>query len=132
MRIMVEADVLVRAMTGDHRRQSNIARAALARADVVGVTVLTMSDLVRILSQGYNIRLSEIAEAIRRLINSANVVVDRPAVEAGLAMLDAGRDFADSIVGYQAKDLGAKTIVSFNKKAVAWKNAIGIRARVLS
>jgi hypothetical protein len=38
---------------------------------------------------------AEIAEAIRRLMNAANVVVKRPAIEAGLGILDAGGDFAD-------------------------------------
>ncbi|HET7662045.1 MAG TPA: VapC toxin family PIN domain ribonuclease, partial [Rhodanobacteraceae bacterium] len=47
------------------------------------------------------------------------VVANRPAVEAGLAVLDAGGDFADGVIAYDGSWLGGKTFVSFDKKAVA-------------
>jgi len=42
--------------------------------------------------------------------------MNRPAVEAGLAMLEAGGDFADGIMAYEGRWLGGETFVSFNKK----------------
>lgn len=69
------------------------------------------------LSQGYKIPPAEVAEAIRRLTSSANVVVNQPAVEAGLASLDAGGDFADGVIAYEGRWLGADTFVSFDRKA---------------
>ena len=53
------------------------------------------------LSQGYKIPSAAIAEAIRRLMNGVNVVVNRPATEAGLALLEAGGDFADGAIAYE-------------------------------
>jgi hypothetical protein len=46
-----------------------------------------------------------------------NVLVNRPAVEADLAMLDAGGDFAEGVISYQGSWLAAEAFVSFDKKA---------------
>jgi predicted nucleic-acid-binding protein len=83
------------------------------------------------LSQGYNIPPRDIAEAIRRLMNGANVVVNRPAAELGLALLDAGGDFADGVIAYEGNWLGADAFVSFDKKAVKLMKAKGGSARLL-
>ncbi|MDR0775245.1 MAG: hypothetical protein LBE81_01210 [Azonexus sp.] len=56
-----------------------------------------------------------LAATIRSLLNTSNVVVNRPAVEAGLALLAAGGDFADGVIAYDGAWLGAETFVSFDK-----------------
>jgi predicted nucleic-acid-binding protein len=66
------------------------------------------------------------------LINAANVAVNRPAVEAGLAMLDAGGDFADGIIAYEGSWLGAEIFVSFDKTAAKLMEARGESVRLLS
>jgi predicted nucleic-acid-binding protein len=66
------------------------------------------------------------------LINAANVVVNRPAAEAGLALLDAGDDFADGVIAYEGSWLGADALVSFDKKAVKLIEAQGGSAPLLS
>ena len=132
MKITADTNVLVRAMTGDDKQHSKVAQAQLARADVVALAIPALCELVWVLSQGYKIPPAEIAEAIRRLINGANVVVNRPAVEAGLAVLDAGGDFADGIIAYEGRWLGADTFVSFDKKAVKLIEGQGESARLLS
>jgi predicted nucleic-acid-binding protein len=88
--------------------------------------------LVWVLSQGYKIPPRDIAEAIRRLTNSANVVVNRPAAEAGLALLEAGGDFADGVIAFEGNWLGTDTFVSFDKKAVKLMEAQGGSARLLA
>jgi len=92
---------------------------------VVALAIPALCELVWVLSQGYKIPSGEIAEAIRRLINGANVAVNRPAAEAGLALLDAGGDFADGVIAYEGSWLGADTFVSFDKKAVKLMEAQG-------
>ena len=67
-----------------------------------------------------------------RLMNSANVVVNRPAAEAGLALLNAGGDFADGVVAYEGSWLGADTFVSFDKKAAKLMEAQGEPVLLLS
>lgn len=101
MKITADTNVLVRAITGDNRQQSKVAQTELKKADLVALALPALCELVWVLSQGYKIPSHDIAEAIRRLINGANVVVNRPAAEAGLALLDAGGDFVDGVIAYE-------------------------------
>ena len=131
MRITADSNVLVRAITGDDERQSRAAQAALANADVVALALPALCELVWLLSQGYKIPPAEIAETIRRLMNSANVVMNRPAAEAGMTLLEAGGDFADGVIAYEGRWLGADTFVSFDRRAVKLMEAQGEPARLL-
>jgi predicted nucleic-acid-binding protein len=132
MKITADTNVLARAVTGDNAQQSKAAQMALRRADVVALGLPALCELVWVLSQGYKIPSAEIAETIRRLMNGANVVVNRPAAEAGLALLDAGGDFADGAIAYEGNWLGADTFVSFDKKAVKLLEAQGASASLLA
>lgn len=132
MKISVDTNVLVRAVTEDHAEQSRIAQSALKRAELVAICIPTLCELVWVLSQGYRIPPGEIADTIRRLINAASVVVNRPAAEAGLAQLDAGGDFADGAIAFEGDWLGAETFVSFDKRAVKLLNERGESAQLLS
>ena len=118
-------------ITGDRAQQSKAVQLALKKADAVALAIPALCELVWVLSQGYNIPPRDIAEAIRRLMNGANVVVNRPAAEAGLALLDAGGDFADGVIAYEGYWLGADAFVSFDKKAVKLMKAKGGSARPL-
>ena len=132
MKITADTNVLVRAATGDDARQSRVARDVLARAELVALTLPTLCELAWVLSRGYKIPAGEIAEAFRRLIDAANVVVNRPAAEAGLAHLEAGGDFADGVIAFEGADLGADTFVSFDKSAVKLALAQGMNAKLLA
>jgi predicted nucleic-acid-binding protein len=132
MKITADTNVLVRAITGDDARQSKLAQAQLTKADLVAVALPALCELVWVLSQGYKVPASDVAEAVRRLIDAANVVVNRPAAEAGLALLDAGGDFADGVIAYEGSWLGANIFISFDKKAVKLMEAQGEAARLLS
>jgi predicted nucleic-acid-binding protein len=132
MRITADTNLLVRAVTEDHEQQSRAAQTALKKAELVAITIPALCELVWVLSQGYKVPSSSIAEAIRRLINGANVVINRPAAEAGLALLDAGGDFADGVIAYEGSWLGADTFVSFDKRAVKLIVGQGQSARLLS
>jgi predicted nucleic-acid-binding protein len=131
MKITADTNVLVRALVGDDQQQSAVAQTELASADVVALALPSLCELVWVLSQGYEIPSTAIADAIRRLVNSANVVVNRPAVEAGLAVLDAGGDFADGVIAYEGSWLGAEVFVSFDKKAIKPMQAQGESVRLL-
>jgi len=130
--VTVDTNVLVRAITDDDPRQSRIAKAELAQAEIIALAVPALCELVWVLSRGYRVPLTEIAEAMRRLIGSANVVVDRPAVEAGLAVMDAGGDFADGIIAHEGHQLGADIFISFDRQAVRLFQARGEAAQMLS
>jgi predicted nucleic-acid-binding protein len=132
MKITADTNVLVRAVTGDNPLQSKAAQMALKNADVVALAIPALCELVWVLAQGYRIPSRDIAEAIRRLMNAANVVVNRPAAEAGLALLDAGGDFADGVIAYEGSWLGADAFVSFDKRAIKLMQAQGGAARLLA
>jgi predicted nucleic-acid-binding protein len=119
-------------VTGDDARQSQLAQAELVDAELVALTLPTLCELVRALSQGYRIEASDIAETLRRSMNGANVAVNRSAVEAGLALLDAGGDFADGVIAYEGRWLGAETFLSFDKKAARLLSAHGEAVRLPS
>jgi predicted nucleic-acid-binding protein len=132
MKITADTNVLVRAVIEDHALQSKSAQAALRAAELIAIPIPSLCELVWVLSQGYKIPPRDIAEAIRRLTNSANVVVNRPAAEAGLALLEAGGDFADGVIAFEGNWLGTDTFVSFDKKAVKLMEAQGGSARLLA
>jgi predicted nucleic-acid-binding protein len=132
MKITADTNVLVRAIVSDNAQQSKAAQAVLKKADMVAVAIPALCELVWVLSQGYKIPSGDISQAIRRLINGANVVVNRPAAEAGLALMDAGGDFADAAIAYEGNWLGAESFVSFDKKAVKLMEAQGGSAHLLT
>ena len=132
MKITADTNILVRALTGDDPRQSRLAQTELANAEVVAVTLPALCELVWVLSRGYRISNSDIAEAIRRLLNGANVEADRPTVEAGLVQLEAGGDFADGAIAYGGRWLGAETFLTFDKQAAKLMRARDEPVRLLS
>ncbi|HEX7761585.1 MAG TPA: type II toxin-antitoxin system VapC family toxin [Caulobacteraceae bacterium] len=132
MKITADTNVLVRAIVGDDPRQSEIAQGELANAELIALALSALCELVWVLSQGYKVPSAEIGIAVRRLINSLNVVVNRPAAEAGLALLEAGGDFADGVIAYEGSWLGADAFVSFDKKAVKLVESQGVSVRLLA
>ena len=131
MRITADTNVLVRAFLEDHPEQSKVAQAALSKAEIVALTIATLCEFVWVL-RTYKIEPNDIAATIRNLIDGGNVVVNRPAAEAGLGLLDTGGDFADGVIAYEGRWLGADIFVSFDKKAVRLMEARGDSARLLS
>jgi predicted nucleic-acid-binding protein len=132
VKITADTNMLVRALTGDDARQSKVAQAELANADLVALALPALCELVWVLSKGYRIPSADIAEALRLLMNGANVVVNRPAAEAGLAQLEDGGDFADGVIAFEGTWLGAEMFVSFDKEAVKLIEAQGQPTRLLS
>lgn len=132
MRITADTNVLVRAAVQDDPRQSRLAMDAMSSAERVVLTLPTLCEFVWVLSQSYRVDRQAIATSLRNLIDSENVEADVSAVEAGLAMLDAGGDFADGVMAYEGRRMGAGTFVSFDRKAVALLTAQGEAARVLA
>jgi predicted nucleic-acid-binding protein len=53
-------------------------------------------------------------------------------VDAGLAILNAGGDFADGLIAYEGNWLGAETFVSFDKRAVSLITKHGQQAKLLT
>jgi predicted nucleic-acid-binding protein len=131
MKIAVDTNVLVRAAVRDDIEQTDAATKLMARAKIVAIAVPSLCEFVWVLRSVYRFQLSDIAKAIRTLLAAENVETNRAAIDAGLTVLDAGGDFADGVIAYEGRWLGAETFVSFDKKAVATLSSAGVPARVL-
>lgn len=119
MKMIADTNVLVRAVVRDDVKQAKAASRILKEADLIAVTLPCLCEFVWVLQRVYDFGRAEIAAALEALIDSANVIVNRPAVEAGLEVFYAGGDFADGLIAYEGKWLGGETFVSFDKKAVS-------------
>ena len=76
------------------------------------------------LARGYRRPVREITEAIRRLADSTTVRMDRPAVDAGLIVLEAGGDF-DGVIAFEGRRLGGAVFTSFDRTAIELVAAAG-------
>ncbi len=132
MKITADTNVLVRAAVQDEPQQARQAAKLLQAADLVAVPIPVLCEFVWVLRRGYRRFPSDIPDAIRRLMSSVNVVMNRPATELGLSVLDAGGDFADGVIAYEGDWLGADEFVSFDSKTVSVLQSQGTRARLLS
>lgn len=130
MKIVVDTNVLLRVIVGDDASQSLAALTVMEQADLVAVSLHALCELVWVLHRRYDVSRANIAVAIRHLVNTQNIVLNRPAVEAGLSVLDAGGDFADGVIAFEGQWLGGETFVSFDQKAVALLAAQGQSTRL--
>jgi len=131
MKIVADTNVLLRAIVGDDAKQSQAAIEAMEQAEIVAVSLHALCELVWVLLRRYDVSRTDIAAVIRQLLNTQNIVLNRPAVEVGLSVLDAGGDFADGVIAFEGQWLGGETFVSFDQKAVALLTASGHAARLL-
>ena len=132
MKIAADTNVLLRDTLQDDPVQSRLAKKTLQNAEFVAIPVPVLCEFVWVLRQGYKKPTSEIADAIRVLMDSPNVVTNEPAVEAGLAVLDQGGDFADGAIVFEGRWLGAEEFVSFDKQAVSLLRSQGRKALLLA
>lgn len=132
MKVSVDTNVLARAVLQDDVKQGRAAEKLLREASLIAVSLPCLCELVWILRRGAKLPKDDVAVTIRDLLNADNVVMNRPAVEAGLSVLEAGGDFADGIIAYEGAWLGGETFVSFDRQAVERVMQQGQEAQLLS
>jgi predicted nucleic-acid-binding protein len=131
VRVTVDTNVLVRAAVADDAAQAEVAAKLLRSATCVAVALPTLCEFVWVLRKVYAIDVGEIAATIRALVDGATVAVDRAAVEAGLALLEAGGDFADGVIAHEGRRLGGEVFASFDRRAVTLLQRTGEAATLL-
>ena len=119
VKITADTNVLLRAVVQDDADQAAAAQALLLRAAVIAVPVPVFCEFAWVLRRGYGYSAADIAAAIEAITEIDAVVTDAPAVDAGLAVLRAGGDFADGTIAWQGKSLGGTVFASFDRGAVA-------------
>jgi predicted nucleic-acid-binding protein len=131
MKITVDTNILVRAVVRDDKKQAAAAARLLKDAEIIAVPLACLCEFVWVLRRVYSLGQKDIHAALQALLNTGNAAVNRPAVDAGMAVLDGGGDFADGIIAFEGQWLGGETFVSFDKKAVALLEKQGQAAKVL-
>ena len=131
MRIVADSNVLIRAIVRDDSKQAAMAGQALREADEIAVSISALCEFVWVLEKIYKRKRHEIAIAIRGLIGDRKIRYDRATVEAGLALLDAGGDFADGVIAFAGKQLGGEVFVTFDRKAARLIKAAGGEVNLL-
>jgi predicted nucleic-acid-binding protein len=130
VKVIADTNILVRAATLDDPVQSPLAQKLMCEAEVLAVALPALCEFCWILRRAYKFEPQQVAASLRLLLDASNIAVDRLAVEAGLAMLDAGGDFADGAIAHDGQWLGGDTFVSFDEKAVRLLQAQGETAIV--
>jgi predicted nucleic-acid-binding protein len=123
--------VLVRAAILDEPEQARLASELLRDAEIVAITLPALCEFVWVLARGYRRETGDIVDAIRLLLDTATVRADRPAVEAGLAMLEAGGEFADGVIAFEGRRLDGSVFVSFDRRAIELITAAGGETHLL-
>jgi predicted nucleic-acid-binding protein len=131
VRITADTNILVRGAVLDDPAQAALAADLLRGAEIVAVTLPALCEFAWVLGRGYRWTASEILGFIKALVSSPSVRIDRAAVEAGLAMLEAGGDFADGVIAFDGRRLGGDVFASFDRKAVALVAAHGGNTHLL-
>ena len=132
MKVIADTNVLARAVLQDDPQQGQSAAAMLERASLIAISLPTLCEFVWVLRRGANLSKEDVALSIRDLLDAGNVSMNRPAVEAGLAVLEAGGDFADGVIAHDGAWLGGETFVSFDRKAVELVSLLGQPATLIT
>lgn len=112
MKITADTNILVRSATLDDPVQSPLAKKLLKEAELIAVTLPALCEFCWVLRKVYRYEAARVAASVRLLIDAGNVAADRQAVEAGLAILEQGGDFADGVIAHDGQWLGGETFVS--------------------
>ncbi|MBY3121991.1 type II toxin-antitoxin system VapC family toxin [Rhizobium leguminosarum] len=132
MKVSVDTNILARAVLQDDAEQGRAAAKLLKEASLIAVSLPSLCELVWILRRGARLSKEDVSQTIHDLLNAGNVSMNRPAVEAGLAMLDAGGDFVEGVIAHEGAWLGGESFVSFDKQAVELVIRQGQPARLLA
>jgi len=131
MKMIVDSNVLMRAVLNDDLVQSRASHLALSSADQIVISKHAFCEMVWLLRNRYKFSKAETAAVIHRYLEANNVLTDNAAVQAGLQAMEAGADFADGVIAYEGRWLGGETFVSFDKNAVGALTKQGVTAKLL-
>jgi len=128
VKITADTNILVRTVVEDDAAQAAAARALLLRATRIAVPVPVFCEFAWVLKSAYGRDANDVAAVIEGIAEIDTVATDVPAVEAGLAALRAGGDFADGVIAHQGAALGGTVFASFDRRAVARLRDAGTEA----
>ena len=131
MKVTLDTNVLVRLATQDDPAQAALALRVLQKATLIAVPTIALCEMVWVLLRGYRYTPTQVAHALRTLLQVRQVFCHTPTVLAGLAQLDMGGDFADGVIAAEGELLGGTEFVSFDQQAIQLLKAQKRKARLL-
>jgi predicted nucleic acid-binding protein len=131
LKVTADTNILIRAVIADEADQARRATELLAQAELVAMPIAALCEFVWVARRTYRRPAHEVADVIRVWLASPTVRLERAAVEAGLAMLDAGGDFTDGVIAFTGRQLGGTVFASFDRHATELVAAAGGETHLL-
>lgn len=131
MRLIADTNLIVRVLTQDNPHQSATAARVLSEADLVVFSIVALCETVWTLRSRYRWRTAEIAEALRTLLSDPRIECDRDLAHRGLAMLDAGGDFADAVIAGDGRRYANAPVATFDREAARLLTEQGVSVTLL-
>jgi predicted nucleic-acid-binding protein len=122
--LAIDANLVVRYLTGDHPRQSAKAKAVIDREEVfVGTTVMLEAEWV--LRSAYGFDAKHVSKALRGFGGLSNVVLeDSGLVAFALDRMDDGMDFADAL--HLGRAASCDAFLTFDQRFIRSAKAMGL------
>ncbi|WP_419805333.1 type II toxin-antitoxin system VapC family toxin [Terriglobus sp.] len=131
MTTAIDTNVLVRAVIDDGSAQAALARKTIREAKAIVATLPALCEAVWVLRTSYQKQRTDIALLLEDLLALPNLCCELAAVQYGIAALKRGADFADAVIAWEGKRLGADEFLSFDRRAVRLLSSPDMRTRLL-
>jgi len=128
----LDTNALLRFFLRDNPQQAACVDSEIMAATAVAIPTTALCEMVWVLKSGYHRTRDDIRAIVAGIVCKADVIVDEVAVNAGLAVLDAGGDFADGVIAAESRRLGGDEFLTFDRRAARAFRTVGIPARVLA
>lgn len=128
MRVALDTNVLVRYLAWDDEVQANRAARLIESTATIVLSTIVLCETVWVLRRAYKRASHEIVDILRELTRMPAVELDRLLVEAGIAMLEAGGDFADGVILAESRQAKADHLATFDERLAA----LSAEARLVS
>ena len=125
MRITADTNLIVRVLAQDDPEQFETARRTLEEAEAVAFPIVALCETAWVLRRTARWSSADMALAFRTMLDDPRALVDRRLVDAGLALLDAGGDFADGVIAADGHRLGAEIFATFDRNATDLLDQLG-------
>ena len=117
MTALVDANVLIRHLTGDPPQQASRATRFLEQAEQLLLPDLILAEVVYVLESYYEVARHQIAETLRAILAFRAIrVVDAALLHRAVELYDVHRlDFADAYLVATAERTGIGVVASFDR-----------------
>lgn len=117
--IAVDTNVLVRLLISDDRRQHDAAKAFFGDRLSAGspgfISLVVIAETCWVLNSAYKFGPDAVRAALLGVIDSQQVVVERPAI-ARASLAHDPADFADWLIHLVGREAGCRSTVTFDKR----------------